>query len=438
MNAVIIGGGITGLVTAYKLSEKGFKVTVFESSYFLGGQASVINIDGNNIERGYHHLFKNDKEIIELIEELGLSNSLKWFKSSVGMYSNKKLYPFSTPKDLLLYKPLSLLSRIRLGFISLYLQRQKNWKKYEKVTAKYWINRYAGKEIFSKIWGPLLKSKFGYYYDKINMSWFWSKMITRFASRNNKGEEILGYLINSFDELIDNLEDKINKNGGQILLSSKVISLTHNNNIATDIHYEINGKQKNFDADIVISTVPNFELKKIVKFNEKFQKKLDVAKYLGASVFILKLKKKFSPYYWINIIDEDVPFLGLIEHTNLVSENYYNGDHILYITNYLDYKDRVFSEDKNKLLDKYISYLEEINPDFKKSDIESYVYNSVSAAQPLLPINYSFLKPEYQSPINNLYIGNTSQIYPEDRGTNYSVKIAGEIVSLILRRINEE
>ena len=131
MNTVIIGGGITGLVAAYKLSKKGFKVTVFESSYFLGGQASVINIGGNKIERGYHHLFKNDKEIIELIEELHLSDSLKWFKSSVGMYSNKKLYPFSTPKDLLSYKPLSLISRIRLGFISLYLKRQKNWKKYE-------------------------------------------------------------------------------------------------------------------------------------------------------------------------------------------------------------------------------------------------------------------------------------------------------------------
>ena len=162
-----------------------------------------------------------------------------------------------------------------------------------------------------------------------------------------------------------------------------------------------------------------------------------MAKYLGASVFILKLKKKFSPYYWINIIDEDVPFLGLIEHTNLVSEKYYNGDHILYITNYLDYKDKIFKEDKEKLLDKYVSHLEEINPNFKKEDIESFVYNSVSAAQPLLPINYSILKPEYQSPINNLYIGNTSQIYPEDRGTNYSVKIAGEIVSLISRRINE-
>ena len=70
----------------------------------------------------------------------------------------------------------------------------------------------------------------------------------------------------AYKELIDNLEDKINKNGGQILLNSKVISLTHNNNIATDIHYEINGEQKIFDADIVISTVPNFELKKIVIF----------------------------------------------------------------------------------------------------------------------------------------------------------------------------
>ena len=437
MNTVIIGGGITGLVAAYKLSKKGFKVTVFESAYFLGGQASVINIGGNKIERGYHHLFKNDKEIIELIEELDLSDSLKWFKSSVGMYSNKKLYPFSTPKDLLSYKPLSLISRIRLGFVSLYLQRQKNWKKYEKVTAKYWINKYAGKEIFTKIWGPLLKSKFGYFYNKINMSWFWSKMITRFASRNNKGEEILGYLINSFDEFIDKLVYKINDNGGQIFLNSKVISINHNNNIATNINYEINDEQKKFEADIVISTVPNFELKKIVKFNKNFQKKLDVAKYLGASVFILKLKKKFSPYYWINIIDEDVPFLGLIEHTNLVSEKYYNGDHILYITNYLDYKDKIFKEDKEKLLDKYVSHLEEINPNFKKEDIESFVYNSVSAAQPLLPINYSILKPEYQSPINNLYIGNTSQIYPEDRGTNYSVKIAGEIVSLISRRINE-
>ena len=85
MNISVIGGGITGLVAAYKLSKEGYKVTIFESSYFLGGQASVENLGGFKIERGYHHLFRNDIDIIELIEELNLSNSLKWYKSSVGM-----------------------------------------------------------------------------------------------------------------------------------------------------------------------------------------------------------------------------------------------------------------------------------------------------------------------------------------------------------------
>ena len=433
MKVSIIGGGVTGLVTAYKLSKKGYKVTVFESSYFLGGQASVINLDGSKIERGYHHLFKNDIDIIKLIDELNLTNSLKWYKSSVGMYSDKKLFPFSTPKDLLNYKPISLLNRFKLGLISLYLKRQTKWKKYENITAQNWIKKYAGNEIYYKVWGPLLKSKFGFFYKKVNMSLFWSKMITRFASRNKKGEEILGYLINSFDELIEELVKRIEKNGGKILLNSKVVSITEVSNKIDYIKYENSNIEKKIKTDIVVATIPNYELKKLINFDSNYQNKLDTAEYLGASVFILKLKKRFSKYYWINIIDKDVPFLGLIEHTNLVDKKYYDNEHILYITNYLHYKDNVFSKDKEELLNEYIKHLKIINPEFNENWIKNYVYNSVSAAQPLLPVNYSSLKPSFMSPIRNLYIGNTSQIYPEDRGTNYSVKIAGEIVSLIIK-----
>ena len=80
-----------------------------------------------------------------------------------------------------------------------------------------------------------------------------------------------------------------------------------------------------------------------------------------------------------------------------------------------------------------MEHLKIINPEFNEDWVKNYIYNSVSAAQPLLPVNYSMVKPTFKSPIGNLYIGNTSQIYPEDRGTNYSVKIAGEIVSLIIK-----
>ena len=36
---VIIGGGISGLSTAWKLSEKGYKVEIIESNKFIGGLA---------------------------------------------------------------------------------------------------------------------------------------------------------------------------------------------------------------------------------------------------------------------------------------------------------------------------------------------------------------------------------------------------------------
>ncbi len=437
MKVSIIGGGITGLTVAYYLSKNGFDVTVYESSYFFGGQASSIKIDEYNIERGYHHIFKNDYEIIKLIDELGLNQSLEWHKSSVGMYANGSLYKFSTPIDLLKYKPISLINRIRLGLLSLYLQKKKNWKPYEAISANKWILKYAGKEIYNRVWGPLLKAKFGIYHKEIAMPWFWSKMKTRFASRNKRGDEILGYLKYSFEELINSLIDNIEENSGKVKLNHKVTSIGQEKGRIDNIEYICDGIKKKVKTDIVICTAPSYEIKKLINFNQKYTDKLSAAKYLGASVFILKLRKQFSPYYWMNIIDDEIPFLGLIEHTNLVSKDRYGGNHILYITNYLSHTDEIFKKDTKELLDIYMKNLKKINPEFNKEWLLSYHYNAVSAAQPVIPKNYSSLIPEIESPIENLLIGNTTQIYPEDRGTNYSIKIAGEIVSLLKEKVRK-
>ena len=171
------------------------------------------------------------------------------------------------------------------------------------------------------------------------------------------------------------------------------------------------------------------------EFDKNYVDKLSTAKYLGASVFILYLKKQFSPYYWMNIIDDEIPFLGLIEHTNLVSKDRYGDNHILYITNYLPHTDEIFKKNKEELLDIYIENLKKINPEFNKNWILDYKYNSVSAAQPVIPKNYSSNIPEIESPVENLFIGNTTQIYPEDRGTNYSVAMGRKMAALALQKL---
>jgi hypothetical protein len=38
--------------------------------------------------------------------------------------------------------------------------------------------------------------------------------------------------------------------------------------------------------------------------------------------------------------------------------------------------------------------------------------------------------PSHETPVPGLYLANTTQIYPEDRGLNYSVRLGDKIASI--------
>jgi hypothetical protein len=42
-----------------------------------------------------------------------------------------------------------------------------------------------------------------------------------------------------------------------------------------------------------------------------------------------------------------------------------------------------------------------------------------------------------RTPLPNVYLANTTQIYPEDRGTNYSIKLGGDVATLINADLRE-
>ena len=107
----IIGGGFQGLVLAYHLS-KNHKVAVIEKESILGGLLSGIKIGDTYVERYYHHVFPRNREIKELITELGLEKSLIWKEVTNGFYFDKKIYGLTGPIDLLFFKPLSFIEKI--------------------------------------------------------------------------------------------------------------------------------------------------------------------------------------------------------------------------------------------------------------------------------------------------------------------------------------
>jgi protoporphyrinogen oxidase len=435
MRVGIIGGGVAGLAAAHHLTKAGHFAEVFEVAPFFGGQASTFDVFGGRLERGYHHLFISDTSITKLIEELGLGEKLEWLQSSVGFYHGGKIWDFANPKDLLLFKPLPILDRIRVGLWTLILQKTKSYKKFEGVTAQTWLTSHMGKKGYEIIWEPLLRGKFGEYHDKIGMTWIWNKVTLRVASRKGTGQiERLGYPMGSFGEVIDVLAEHIVRQGGQLHTSSSVSKVVESDGSATTLEVQIDGGEpERREYDAVIATTPSYVFTRLAPpMPQEYTEKLEGINYLSAVLMVLVMDRHFTNKYWMNIADPTMPFVALIEHTNMIDKDLYGGKHILYISNYPNRDSKLYEMSAEDLMDLFVPHMQKINPDFDRSWVIEYHHHRLDGAQPIVGINYEAGIPDHRTPLSGLYLANTTQIYPEDRGTNYSVRMGLRVAQMVL------
>ena len=436
MRVGIIGGGAAGLAAAYELVKKGHDAHVFERAPFLGGQASTFDVGGGRLERGYHHLFMSDTHMVDLIHELGLGHKLAWIESRVGFYYGGKTWKFTSPVDLLKFAPLSLLDRFRLGMVTLYLQKTRNGLKFEDVTATEWLQRRAGKRAYEVVLEPMLRGKFGEHYREISMAWLWGKIYLRVTSRGKPWEkEKLGYPMGSFGEVFDTLGERIVEKGGQVHTSAGARRVVVEDGRAIGLEVEMSGRDAEVRTyDAVIATTPSYVFTRLVPpLPEEYAEKLTNVTYLAAVLLVLVLKRPLTEMYWLNVADRNMPFVGIIEQTNFVDPSLYGGKHIVYLANYPSVEDPLYQMNGEELLENFLPHLRSINPSFDPSWIEEYFHHKVDAAQPIIGVSYSRRIPDLRTPIKGLYLANTTQIYPEDRGTNYSVRLGKRVAEAALK-----
>jgi len=430
----IIGGGITGLAAGYFLALRGHQVTVLERSGELGGQTSVFTTPGEPVERFYHHIFTSDTDIINLIGELGLAPRLRWLDSRVGFFHGGKIYDFVTPWDLLRFSPIGLVDRLRLGLVGLYLRRTKEWRRWEGITAREWISRYAGQRNYQVVWGPLLRGKFGQSYQEVCMPWFWGKIHLRFASRRGLSQrESLGYLMGGFGQVAEALAQRIRQAGGEVHTGHEVQRVVVEAGRATGVEVASPQGRRRLAYDAVVATVPSFTFLKLApELPEGYASKLRQARYQVASCLVLLLSQRLTRIYWLNISDPTVPFVAAIEHTNFVGPEHYGGRHILYLSNYLAPEEPLAQASREEVMEAYLPHLSRLNPSFRREWIEAaYLFRDASG-QPVITTHYSRLIPELRTPLPGLFLANTTQIYPEDRGLSHSVRLARRVAEVVV------
>lgn len=427
----IIGGGLTGLTTAYRLVQSGCDVTIYEASADVGGLASGFALAGFSVEKAYHFLYKTDEHILDLIDELGIGQKLNYFPSSVSTYYGGVLYPMMTPIDLMRFTPLGFVDRIRAGVTVLWLQRVPNWRRLSGVTALDWLRGWAGRRVTDVIWEPLLRGKFDRYYDKVTMSWLWGRIKQRVDSRDDKvGGEVLGYSDGGFKVIIDALMQRLR--GVDLRLNTRVSSLKNENGqvvVAT-----ASGEER---FNRVLSTVPSSVFAKLITSYERddpaYFNRLRSIDYLDACVQVFATPQKFTPYYWHNINTPNAPFVVFLSLTNLVGSEKFGGLNVYYIGDYVPSEHKYMSMDTGELKRLWYQELQKIFPEFDPTLVVDDALFRLRHAQHIVDIGFEETKLlPHNTPCPGVYLCNFSQIFPMDRGTNYAVRDGNRMADLLL------
>lgn len=422
MKIGIIGGGISGLAAAYKLGKLGHRVTVFEASPFLGGLGAYLSIGVGYVERFYHHFFVSDSALIQLINELRLSQKLRFYPAKTGIFHNGSIYPFSSALDVLRFKPLSPFDRLRLGATTAltkyfpYLPSS-----LDKLTATHWIDKYAGKRAYKVVWAPLLEGKFANYACSIPALWLWGRV----RDRSFK----LGYLDGSIKVLFETVAAAIKQEGGTIKLNSPVKRIQSRKK-----EVKIVASHGSFLFDkVIIAASSNVAAYLLAdELPTQFRKLLMSVDHLGAVSLILTLRRPVQSQYWLNICELDSAVLVMIEHTNLIDNSHYGGKHIVYLANYFHQSDPRFQKSEKAIIKEYSAFLSRLNSRFDGSWIEGAFLSKTPLAQTIFPLGSLNRLPPIKLPIPHIYMINIDQMYPHDRNLNQGIILAQKVTNLIV------
>jgi protoporphyrinogen oxidase len=314
MKACIIGGGLTGLVTADALAGE-CSVDLFEKRSHTGGCLSSYLIGSYAIEQYYHHCFSSDTAFLSLLDSLNLAGTVEWRTASTGSYAGGKIHPLTTPLEILKYPYLTIADKAKLAYLTL---RAKSIRAedLDSVSAEEYIRKNLGNGIYASFFEPLLNSKFGENKKDVSAAW----LISRIAIRSDRGAggERLGYISGGFQKVIDALEASIRRKGGSIRCQEPAAQVRRDG-----IGWAVNGNR----YDTVISTIPPQELARIGGPDA------GTVPYQGAACVTLGIGRDVTNgIYWLNMKDP-APYGAVVAHTNFIPQERY-GEHIVYLASY--------------------------------------------------------------------------------------------------------
>lgn len=418
----VIGGGPMGLMCAYELLKHGATVDVYEKESVLGGMSAHFDFGGLDIEMYYHFVCGPDNYTFELMKELGVYDKLKWTDTKMGYFYQGKLYRWGGPFELLAFPKANLIEKVRYGLHVFMSSKFKNWAKLDDMTALEWINKWEGKNGYTKFWDSLFQLKFYERKGLMSAAWLWTRLVRVAKSRSSIFQERMGYMSGGSRVVVDALANEITKRGGTIHTNAPVQQINFKGDKVSGV--TVGGENRSYDA--VVSTIPIQYLSRLAPdLPNDDREKLAKLDNVGVVCVIMKLVEKCTDNFWLNITDDRMDVPGMIELSNLNKEF---RDHILYIPFYLHIDNPKYHEPDETFIGKARQYVQWVNPlltEDKVLDVRVFRYEY---AQPVATTHFlDKLPPIGSDKRKGFFFADTAYCYPEDRSIQESVRIAKQI-----------
>jgi oxygen-dependent protoporphyrinogen oxidase len=177
-DAIVVGGGLSGLSTAYYLAKRGVRATIVEKERRLGGLIVTESVDGCIVEGGAESYLAAKPWATELIRELGIGDDLipsNDHRRKTYIWRGGKLLPL--PDGLLLMIPTRLgpvlaspllgwRTKLRMGLEAFHRAEPNQ----EEVSVAEFIRRHFGQEAVDYLAEPLLAGVYGGDPEKLSAS----------------------------------------------------------------------------------------------------------------------------------------------------------------------------------------------------------------------------------------------------------------------------
>ena len=428
----IVGAGILGTALALRLTQAGARVTLLERAPTPGGLAGAMDFGGHKVDRFYHVIVPSDERMLALTEELGLTDQLSFHPVGVGFFIDGEMHPFNGVGDFARFSPLSVAGRARLASFVVRCQLRRDYASLENVALHDWLRRTCGREVYERIWKPLLDSRFDSKHSELPATYLWARTNRMRSARQGKGEgEKMGALRGGHETLVLAAADRARELGADIRLGAGVETLVQGSD-GNVTGVQVDGEALQFDQTIVTLQPP--ALRRLLPEGMQGLLAAYPQRFLGVVCLVLKLNRSLTPYYSINICD-DTPITTVVETSHVVGTEHTDGLRLAYLPKYCEASATEFSEDDESVYRRFTEMLRKMVPDFSDEDVVDWTVQRAPLVEPVHARGHEpRMAPVWPDGIGGLALASASQIYPRLLNGESVLRMAEEVAGEALAR----